>query len=230
MSSRVLKIIAIVTMTVDHIGLYLLPYGDFWYYVCRSVGRIAFPLFAFFIAEGFYHSHDVGKYLLRLFLFAAAVEIFLAIYGAIAHIDLLFTANVFWVLVFGLVSLIMLARKEWYLRLLVLPILVGAELLKVPYGAYGVAMILIFGYYRQFPLQVLFVFILNLLFIDYPLLKLIGAEMIAKYPWIQWFSVLALVPIYLYNGSLGRGSKWFFYVYYPLHLGVIFTIGFFISR
>ncbi len=224
MNSRILKIIAIITMTIDHIGLYLVEFGTTYYFVFRAIGRIAYPLFAFFIAEGFFHTHNIKKYFLRLLAYAAVVELAIVVYSIITKDNQIFISNVFWPLVAGLLSLILLSRKEWYLKILVLPILVLAEFAQIPYGAYGIAMIIIFGYYRDFRLQALFVIIMSMFFINYPLLELIGAASLAKYPALQWFSILALVPIYFYNGKLGRGSKWFFYVYYPLHLGVILAI------
>lgn len=224
MSSRILKIIAIITMTIDHIGLYLMEYGTTYYYVFRAVGRIAYPLFAFFIAEGFFHSHNLKKYFLRLLAYALVVEIAIIVYSLITKDNQILIANVLWPLVMGLLCLILLSRKEWYLKIMVLPLLVLAEITQIPYGAYGIGTIIIFGIYRDFRLQALFIVIMSILFIDYPLLELIGAGSLAKYPWIQWFSVLALIPIYFYNGKLGRSSKWFFYIYYPVHLGLILAI------
>ena len=66
MSSFVLKLIAIITMLIDHIGAVLYPEIR-W---LRLIGRIAFPIFAYLVAEGFYKTSDIKKYLKRLFIFA----------------------------------------------------------------------------------------------------------------------------------------------------------------
>ncbi|MDF2537691.1 MAG: putative rane protein [Herbinix sp.] len=75
MTSTTLKIIAIITMLIDHIGAILIRDNNIYNLVFRSIGRIAFPIFAFLIVEGFYYTKNVKKYLLRLGLFALISEI-----------------------------------------------------------------------------------------------------------------------------------------------------------
>ncbi|MGI6392638.1 MAG: TraX family protein [Candidatus Izemoplasmatales bacterium] len=224
MSGKTLKIIALITMTIDHIGLYLLPADTILYTICRCIGRVAFPLFSFMVAEGFHHSHNVKKYFLRLFGYCLIIEIGVLIYYLISGVNHLFTFNVIWPLAFGLLSLILLKRNEWYLRVSVIIILIGSELLRMPYGAYGIGIVIIFGVYRQFLPQALMVIALNILFLDWPFLELIGRGDLAKFEYLQWFSVLALLPVYFYNGKPGAYRKWFFYVYYPAHLGIILLL------
>ncbi len=228
MNMKVLKWIAIVTMTIDHIGGYLLSDGSVLQLVFRSIGRIAYPLFALMIAEGYRHSHDVGKYLLRLLLAALAVETGMAILYFATGVNYLMTVNVFWPLVFGLASLILIGQKRWYFQILVLPILVGARFLEISYGLYGVLTILAFGLLQNKWLRISSYLLICLAFINWPLLGLLGWEAEPSnriyVQWIQWFSVLALVPITLYNGQLGRFNKWLFYLYYPVHLGIILII------
>ncbi|MBU1145839.1 MAG: conjugal transfer protein TraX [Firmicutes bacterium] len=226
MNAKTLKIIAIITMAIDHIGLYLLIDNNVWYPILRSIGRISFPLFAFLIAEGFFHTKNLKKYFLRLLSFALLIEAFLIGYSLFIHqYDYIIHANVIWPLVVGLACLYLVKLKKWYFYLLALGMVILSELIKFPYGAYGVILILIFGYAKKFPLQVYLMIYLNLFFIDWPLLKLVGVpDPYIKYMWLQWFSILALIPIYFYNGLLGKSKKWFFYVFYPVHLGIIFLI------
>ena len=83
LSGSTLKIIAIITMLIDHIGATILwmeiiyngdqLYG--LYYLCRSIGRISFPIFCFLLVEGFMHTSDVKKYAVRLGIFALVSEI-----------------------------------------------------------------------------------------------------------------------------------------------------------
>ncbi|HNX14176.1 MAG TPA: TraX family protein [Oscillospiraceae bacterium] len=76
MSTTVLKFIAILTMLIDHLGASgLIPYGSPWYTVCRVIGRLAFPLFCFCVAEGLKYSKNRKNYILRMFIFALVSEV-----------------------------------------------------------------------------------------------------------------------------------------------------------
>lgn len=75
MTSFVLKLIAITTMLIDHFGAIFIPSNTTLYWVCRGIGRIAFPIFVFLIVEGFHHTSNVKKYLTRLGIFALVSEL-----------------------------------------------------------------------------------------------------------------------------------------------------------
>jgi len=223
-NAKTLKIIALITMTIDHVGLYLVPDDTILCTILRSIGRIAFPLFAFMVAEGFYHTRSVGKYFLRLFRYCLIIEAGVLGYYLISGENFFFSFNVIWPLALGLLCLILLRSDEWYLKVSVIFILIGSELLRMPYGAYGIGMIIIFGAYRKFWRQALMVMAINLIFLDWPLYGIIGQLSLAKFGYLQWFSVLALVPIYFYNGKSGTFNKWIFYVYYPAHIGALYLL------
>ncbi len=224
MNAKTLKIIAVCSMTIDHIGLYLIPAHSWLYLVMRIIGRMAYPLFAFFIAQGFMHTHNRMHYFLRLLVYALIIEGLIAFYGIIDGAFHFLEMNVIWPLVFGLFALCMLDQKQWFIRLLVIPLVFLAEYAYIPYGAYGVLLIVIFGVFSRFGMQTMMFVVLNILFIDFPFYTLTHLEDFAKYPWMQWGSMFAMVPIFFYNHLRGKGSRWAFYVYYPLHLAVIFII------
>ncbi len=231
MNHKTLKIIGIITMTLDHIGEILLPEASVPYLILRSIGRIAFVVFAYLISEGFAKTSNVRNYFLRLFLFAAGIELFVAGYYFVTGENYLMRVNVIWPLVFGLAALILLFDKRIYVRLLAIPIVFLAEYLNIQYGAYGVMLIVVFALNRNIVSQFLLTVGLNLIFINQPLLQLLDLSAYARYDsTIQWFSLLGFIFIFLYNGKMGKHeSKWFFYIYYPAHLLVLFAISFLIG-
>lgn len=86
LSANILKIIAIVIMVVDHIAGYL--YQEFnqdTYYMLRSIGRIAMPIFAYLIVQGFFYTKNLKKYIFRVFILATVTQIGLFILGFINH-------------------------------------------------------------------------------------------------------------------------------------------------
>jgi hypothetical protein len=106
MSVFILKMIALASMFIDHIGA-VFPGTPQWF---RYVGRIAFPIFVFFIAEGAKRTHDIRKYLLRLFIFALLSQIPYALafhsggvisWGTLAGVSFITETNVFYTLFLG---------------------------------------------------------------------------------------------------------------------------------
>ena len=75
LSGSSLKVIALVSMTVDHIAYYLMEHGTLLYELMRMVGRMAFPIFAFLLVEGYTHTRSRGKYALNLLIFALISEV-----------------------------------------------------------------------------------------------------------------------------------------------------------
>ena len=132
LSGFILKLIAFVTMTFDHVGVVLqMNVGENYELAIafRCIGRIALPLFCFLIAEGFYHTKKPGNYMLRLGIMATII--------AIAHIVIAYTplvgginlrpfGNIYMDLLLGGLGIFLLMRKKWYLQVLaVIPFLLG---------------------------------------------------------------------------------------------------------
>lgn len=170
-SSFILKVVAILTMTIDHIGFVLnsyYPFSDPRVEACRIIGRIALPLFCLGIAEGVMHTKHFGKYILRLGIMVTVVAIglaFLWIFNFDSPQGIASLGNIFMDLSLGALIVYLLRRKKWYLKLLaILPIAVavasdccttfeyntGAAIywfpcfLRTQYGVYGVALIVLF--------------------------------------------------------------------------------------
>lgn len=100
MSSFVLKMIAVISMCFDHFG-YLFSAGNFSF--CNLIGRLAFPIFAFQISEGYTHTRDLKKYFWRLFLFAVISQIPFNLFEYAFGFDL--TLNIFFTLLLGLTAI-----------------------------------------------------------------------------------------------------------------------------
>ena len=206
----VLKWIAVLTMVIDHVGAILFP-DQIW---MRVIGRVAFPVYAYCLAEGFRYTSDYRRYLGRLALFAILSEIpfDLAFYGvpfSFAH------QNVFFTLTLGLILLWVLERCREQLLLCagafaVLCFL--AQALHMDYGAGGLLMVFAFYLARQGTSPWIgwgiFVFI-----------NLFGYA-----GGVQWAAILALLHIGLYSGKAGKKKQRFFYWIYPLHLLLLWVI------
>ena len=206
----VLKWIAVLTMVIDHVGAILFP-DQIW---MRVIGRVAFPVYAYCLAEGFRYTSDYRRYLGRLALFAILSEIpfDLAFYGvpfSFAH------QNVFFTLTLGLILLWVLERFREQLLLCagafaVLCFL--AQALHMDYGAGGLLMVFAFYLAQQGTSPWIgwgiFVFI-----------NLFGYA-----GGVQWAAILALLPIGLYSGKAGKRKQRFFYWIYPLHLLLLWVI------
>ena len=99
LSGSALKAIALVSMTVDHIAYYLMEHGTWTYDMMRTVGRMAFPIFAFLLVEGYGHTRSTRKYALSLLAFALISEI---PWWLLNHDN---THNVFFTLLLGLIAI-----------------------------------------------------------------------------------------------------------------------------
>ena len=143
MSAFVLKIIGIIAMTLDHISITFFD-GNNW---MDYIGRLAFPIFAYLTAEGYAHTKDIKKYLLRLLItgLVAQVPFMLLTYKAdYVSINTIFT------LIFGLLSILVYDKVNKYIGILVVIILsIIAKILHFDHGAYGVVIIFIFYILRD---------------------------------------------------------------------------------
>ena len=225
-----LKRLAVVSMIIDHIGSFLLrammiPYmvegtltvnrespTALWELmqareVCDILGRIAFPLFCFLMVEGFVHTHDRVKYGLRMAAFALLAEIPFDL----AHYHRVFDPglqNVMFTLTVCIFTLLLISKAEERYRerpglkwlWVVLLTLAGAGTALFVRGEY-----VFLGVFSAVGLYLLR---------DRGRLRVLGlAPLLVVSPW----TLLAWLPALFYNGERGRGSQWFFYIFYPAH-------------
>lgn len=219
LDTNFIKIIAVISMTIDHAGAVFFPE----YPVFRWIGRIAFPLFCYCLTVGMLYTRDIKKYLLRLFIFALISQPFWILgFNAGDIFGNIFNLNIFFTLVVSLAAAWGFKEKKWWL------FAAGALLLSFinfDYGITGLFLILVFYLCRNKP------WLLAVIYTASYLPALIGdassnlALKIGGHA-IDWtiFALLALPFILIHTNFRPKVSKWFFYIYYPAHLFVIFLI------
>lgn len=215
-----LKIIALITMTIDHIGMYLFPH----ILILRIIGRLSMPIFAYMIAEGCRYTKNRAKYL----LLAAGVGLICQIVYYVAMQSLyqciLITFSLSILLIYGLdhalthktplaFFLAALDLLAIFFLCTVLPKLLPNTDYSVSYGLSGV-LLPVFAFIGKNKWQSLALFAVGLVLMNIDL------------GWIQWYSLLTLPLLALYNGKRGKHKlKYLFYIFYPSHLAALYLIG-----
>lgn len=233
-----LKILACALMLCDHIWLALLN-GENWEWM-TCVGRLAFPIFAFQIAEGFHYTKNFKKYLVRMFIFALISEIPFNLMnsGSVIYLE---HQNVMFTFCLSLICMYLLekAKKKNMLVfilsavcILAVSFLLGTFTF-VDYGGYGIWMVLLFYFTRDIRfgklLQLAGMIIINGIMIGGLSFPIEILEKTFYFP-EQAFAVCSLVIIWLYNGKQGSKNKviqYSCYAFYPVHmliLGIIALI------
>lgn len=210
-------------MTADHLTSVVFPNypTDWWIILVHILGRLAAPIFWFFIAEGYHYTHDWKKYAGRLLLFSVAGHFAYNFAFGISFIPFRTTVfnqtSVIWTLFWGLIALVINNNpklKQWQKTLLILGIL--AITFCADWSCIAVLAIMEIdqnrGDFRKqmrgMMIWAAFYAAVYVLFIN-PL-----------YGVIQLGVALTIPLLKMYNGERGgsRGAGWFFYLYYPLHL------------
>ena len=231
-----LKLFAMAIMLIDHLAYSLLFTTETAavYWPMRIIGRLAFPIFAYMIAVGARHTHDIKKYLLRLLAFAVISEVpFDLAFGFAAPGQWLEWThqNVFLTLFLGLLTLAFLRFFQKNLpRYYMIPsvavlllTMAAAEFLNTDYAGVGVLCIFLFyvGADKKTAKAPLFALAILVLSIDWDTLINIT----------ELFALVSLVPILLHNGQKGaKMNRWVFYVFYPGHLAVLWLIRILLQR
>ncbi len=222
MSGFVLKMIAVILMIIDHTGLFFFPEA-LW---LRVIGRIGFPIFAYFIAEGFRYTRSRMKYFLRIFVLAIICQLVYGIVGDFKTMCILVTFSCSLLLMETADRALKAHREEktkdfvLYL-LLLLSLLFGfyvfCQYFSVDYGFGGIVTPFLISLFKRKPTRLMAMGIG---------LALIALEVyLAISSPIQLYAFLSIPLIALYNGKPGRyRMKYFFYLFYPLHLAALYGI------
>ena len=235
MSGYILKLIAMVTMLIDHGTAILISPSHPLYIIGRSIGRLSFPIFCFLIVEGLLHTRNIKKYLFRLLMFAFISEIpfNFAFYNPRINDEHIYHQNIFFILFIGLLVISIIHHLHKYFQekyysnnigqrnsnihiienILVLIVLslgcLLANILNTDYSFVGVLMIWAFYTFKDN---------MNLLFVLLFLLNLV-------YGFPQILAMFSLIFIGKYNGQRGKqANKFLLYGFYPIHLIVLYFI------
>ncbi len=221
MSAFVLKIIAVITMFIDHIG-YVIFDGHFSYF--NYIGRIAFPIFAFQISEGYIHTKNLKMYFFKLFIFALISQIPFMLITSIITKD--FYLNVFFTLLLGLLAIFIYDKLKYKFLGILASVVLGlaAEFSHCDYGFYGVAIILIFYIFKNDIIKASIFFITaNIVQYSIPMIKY-NSLFNPKLVCLLLCTCLPIIFIAAYNGQKGKDTKYFLYLFYPIHLLLLYGI------
>ncbi len=211
MSNFQLKLIALITMTIDHIGFIMMSPYDPNYVLFRSIGRLAFVIFAFLTTEGVLKTRNQSRYIFVLLTFAFVIDIPRLFLG----FD--YFGNVFYTLGLGALVIAINQKTDHYgIKAIVLAdFALVANVIGADYGAFGVIAIYLIAFARELADDRRVVRELIMMALFYFLIIIMDEPDIEKYGLISFFIIM------LYNGSRGfynKYSKYLIYIYYPLHL------------
>ncbi len=225
LTNNQLKIIAMISMTLDHVGLVIFPNQM----IFRILGRFAFPIYAYMIAEGCRHTRNRAKYLLQIGVLAIICQLVYLLFLNSYYQSILVTFSFSIMLIFAIDNL--MKKKDWISWLIafsvigalvflcvILPEFIGFHDYAVDYTYIGV-LIPVFIYYAPKKWIKLGIMAIGLVLLAFKI-----TSMIPTASW-QWYALLCLPLIALYNGERGKYKmKYMFYIFYPAHLVVIYGI------
>lgn len=239
MTATAIKVIAIIAMTIDHSALTFVPSGSALYYVMRCIGRITAPLMCFFLAEGFRHTHSKKDYLCRLCIFSIISQPFYfpliiqrlpySAFDFLTHQNVLVTLA----LSFAILCLIDSQKKSKPTTIVLIALLFS--LTQFCDWSYMIPIWTLLFYYGSEKKWLPFAYVGTCVLV-LPLVFIWDYDSLLSFSY-QFGSVLALIPLQLYNGQRGgtntklkkKMSRWFFYVYYPAHMTVLLALTYLIG-
>lgn len=228
LSNNMLKIIAAIFMVCDHMGVMLFP-GIF---ILRIIGRLSFPIFAYLIAEGAKHTRSKLRHFLTMFSFAAVIQIVYFIYDRSLEMSVLVTFTLSLVIIYALDALktaVFAKDHKWYSITLTAILFAGSialalfldKTVDLDYGFSG-CLLPVFPSLLNVPRTERSTEVFERLDRKLPRVLLTAVGILAlsfDYGGTQFFSLLTIPLLLLYSEERGRWNmKYFFYVFYPLHL------------
>ena len=234
LSGNTLKILAAIFMTVDHIGLLFFPREE----IFRIIGRLAFPIFSFMIAEGARYTKRRLKYFLQIFLLGVICQIVYFVTSQSLYMCILITFSLSLLMLFSLKEFkaSVFSEKRDVKRIVLTALLFAASVV----GSYFVCEFLEVDYGFGGAVLPLFAAIFDMRGINAPeCLKRLDKTFVRVLAFslgvlihallsdvsIQLYALYAVILLLLYSGERGKyNMKYFFYLFYPLHLVILYGI------
>lgn len=220
-SSNMLKYIAISAMFFDHFFAVFVVHESLAGSLLRITGRLVAPIMCYLIAEGFHYTSNVKKYIQRLLIFAAVAHFPYVLYF---NLPWWRATSVMWGLALGLIALTIVKKSKLSFEFKILGVAICCLLAyTADWNFVSVLWILFFGLFRgDFKKQMISFGVIGLAF--YILPTLLRSGLMHSYE----FGIFLAIPLlYLYRGRQGKKIKilkWGFYIFYPLHLLVLYLL------
>lgn len=218
MTSFALKMIAAASMLIDHVGLIFFPQVP----LLRVLGRLAFPVFAFCIAEGFHHTRNRKRYFLQVFILGAICQLAYFIADGSMYLGVLISFSASILLMWAYEGIMKAAPEKKAGAAAIFAAELGLAFIlcrsvEIDYGFWGMMLPLLLCIGGKRPWDLL-LFAVGLVALCVDLAVLGGFE-------VQWFSLMTLPLLCSYNGQRGKyKAKYFFYIFYPAHLAALYLL------
>lgn len=249
LTSFQLKVIGVVLMVLDHIHQMFEPVGaPMW---LTMLGRLVLPIFLFLLAEGYHYTHSKKDYLMRLLIagwIMAALS--LLIENLFPLKDVILSNNIFLTMFLGFAYMWLIdTLKEgireknskkivWSIVGMFTPIILSLVIILVilPFNmTAGIIAMLFVPHILGVEGGPLFVLLAVLFHLTRPygripqMLALAAISVVHFFlGGVQWMMIFAVIPLGFYNGLQGRKSKWFFYIFYPAHIYLLYLLAYFL--
>ena len=229
MTSFVIKIIAALSMFIDHMGLILFPHVG----IFRIIGRLAFPIYAYCIAEGFRYTRNRLKYFLGIFILGALCQTVYTIVDGELYLGVLITFSISIVIMYFVLAKLYFAlskshltsRADAIISAALSAIAIGAAFvlttkIEIDYGFFGIMLPVFASFFTDKPHRLI---TFSACLVALCLVNTSAGDL------VQYWSLLAVPILAVYNGKPGKYRlKYFFYIFYPAHLVLLYAIDQFI--
>lgn len=200
------KLVGIISMLVDHIGLFFFPQVI----IFRLIGRLAFPVFAWSAAQGYIYTSNLKNYLKRLFVFALISQIPFFLITNIEELNVK-GFNIIFTLILGILLIYFFDKKNYYFSFLIFAF---SYFIPVDYGVYGVLLVFFFWWFRNMKIYSIFV---------QGLVSLVYYNFILIFATFATFGI-TMVLYFPKDKIKIKLPKYLFYWFYPIHLMIFYFL------